>query len=154
MPAAQRSRAPFGLALTALQLVMAHSSFTFDPEFGKGVVLQRAPLGSSINGTVDSFASSVDVKLVDSDTGAEVTTISATLGVILPNFELAESTMRRMTWHAHLPLMPAGGHFKLSASCTGCFGHPAPITLEDVTFGDVWICAGRVSIISIQSITI
>jgi hypothetical protein len=41
--------------------------------------------------------------------------------------------------------MPAGGNFTITAACSGCAGTPAPLVLNDVTFGDVWYCSGQAS---------
>jgi hypothetical protein len=47
------------------------------------------------------------------------------------------------SWKAALKPSPAGGSVTISVACTGGCGAAAPIVLERVTFGQVWICSGQ-----------
>ena len=45
-------------------------------------------------------------------------------------------------WKAMLQAHPSGGNYSVEATCTGCANSTAAV-LQDVTFGDVWICSGQ-----------
>jgi sialate O-acetylesterase len=47
------------------------------------------------------------------------------------------------TWKALLQPTPAGGNYTITATCTGCGGGAKPAQIENVAFGDVWICSGQ-----------
>ena len=40
-------------------------------------------------------------------------------------------------WQVDLPAMPAGGSFQITVT-----GSSKTLTLNNVTFGDIWLCAG------------
>ncbi|CAB9528805.1 Sialate O-acetylesterase [Seminavis robusta] len=55
---------------------------------------------------------------------------------------------RLPTWKVWLPPQPAGGNFTIVATCTtqetvNGTSMPEPISLVNVTFGDVWYCSGQ-----------
>ena len=75
----------------------------------------------------------VKVTLVDEDGGANSATVAA---VIRPD----------NTWKVLLPPRPTFGNYSLTATCTtGCSGPNATATkaLVNLTFGDVYVCAGQ-----------
>ena len=53
-----------------------------------------------------------------------------------------DATVEQNKWSALLRPEPAGGDFTITAVCSDC-SNPAPATLRNVTFGDVWYCAGQ-----------
>ena len=105
--------------------------------FSDNAVLQREPAQSAITGSVPAGwgtpPMAVTVSLVDeegSGRGANVST------EIRPD----------RTWKVLLPPRPAFGNFSLTARCThGCAGANASHTasLLNLTFGDVYVCAGQ-----------
>ena len=42
-----------------------------------------------------------------------------------------------------LPKQPAGGSYNLSVSCTSGCTHQGATSIEEVTFGDVFMCTGQ-----------
>ena len=46
-------------------------------------------------------------------------------------------------WKALLKPTAAGGSYTVSAACTSGCEHGGAAVLKDVTFGEVWYCAGQ-----------
>ena len=103
--------------------------------FGSNAVLQRAPAHAAITGSVPAGygkAMIVTVTIVQEDGDFHHKTSAA---IRLDN-----------TWKVLLPPRPTFGNYSLNATCTsGCEGENATITasLRNLTFGDVYVCAGQ-----------
>jgi sialate O-acetylesterase len=101
-------------------------------------VLQRAPAKSAVTGSVpEGYGEgpmTVTVTLVDAeDAGGFNQSIDT---VVRPD----------NTWKAFLPPRPTFGNYSLTAVCTkGCAGDNATAvaSLVNLTFGDVYVCAGQ-----------
>ena len=114
---------------------------------------------------MDYAATGVSVTVTDASTGRIVATVAAALNAtqqpfgpdwgarpcpkaVCPPYDMDSFTPWSTpipSWKAFLPPMPAGGNFTITAACSGCAGTPAPLILNDVTFGDVWYCSGQAS---------
>ena len=99
-------------------------------------VLQRAPAAAAVTGSVPpgygDAPMTIEVVLRDENGPFEATASS----LIRPD----------LTWKVLLPPRPAFGNYSLSARCAaGCQGDnaTAAVTLLNLTFGDVFICAGQ-----------
>jgi hypothetical protein len=100
-------------------------------------VLQREPAKAAITGSVPpgwgAARMTVTVTLVDEDGGAKGASVAAD---VRPD----------NTWKVLLPPRPAFGNYSLTATCTtGCSGPNATASkaLVNLTFGDVYVCAGQ-----------
>lgn len=155
------------LASSAVAAPAAPSlNFTFDAGFGSWMVLQRAPSQAAVYGYLPlgtTGAVVVNVTLTPS-AGGTPTTFTASLNVTqqpygdgwgarpcskasCPPYDMEGFTPWAEplpSWKVLLPPMAAGGDFELTATCAGCAGAPGPISLTNVTFGDVWLCSGQV----------
>ena len=92
-------------------------------------VLQRAPAKANVYGV-----------LGDGGTAASVTVTSATGGFAA--YTVAASTDAGGGWTAALRPAASGGDVSITATCTGCRNATA-VTINHVTFGDVFYCAGQ-----------
>lgn len=127
------------------------------------MVLQQAPSSSAIYGYAPSNATSIIVTVQDSETGQTTATIAAVFNVTqqpygpdwgvrpcssadCPPYNMEPFTpfgVPLPSWKALLPPMPAGGNYLITASCTGCAASVLQLSLNNVTFGDVWFCSGQ-----------
>ncbi len=108
----------------ACACVLASSAFgapRFAHIFTSGAVLQR-DLPAPVWGWTDPNAS---ISLALSKDGADIATLTAT----------ADETGR---WMVRLPAQKAGGTYTLKLS-----GGDDTVTLDDILFGDVWLCSGQ-----------
>ena len=102
------------------------ANLCFSSGFGSGGVLQRAPARAALYGSAPaSCVAGVSLRLFSVDGGYSKVFSSP----------LASDG----TWKLLLDAMPTGGNFSAAASCAG---QPTR-TLTDLTFGDVWLCAGQ-----------
>lgn len=104
-------------------------------------VLQRAPAQAAITGSVPKSYGSQPMTI-------ELVLEAASSMVERSSYRHAVSTAVRAdgTWKALLPAQQAGGNFSLTAHCSaGCAGDRTIInvTLVNLTFGDVYVCAGQ-----------
>ena len=105
---------------------------------GSNAVLQQAPAKSAVTGSVPvgygKAPMTVTVTLVDdADPGGFNHSVDAT---VRPD----------RTWKVLLPPRPAFGNYSIGAMCTqGCSGENATfeVGLKNITFGDVYVCAGQ-----------
>jgi len=113
----------------------AGSNFNFSGAFGDNVVLQQAPAIASVYGNTGAL-----------DDGAEVLiTVAPSAGGGAPYS--VPAAVQGGRWRALLrptaPFNASGVTYSITASCaTGCAGG-APVTLNQVVFGQVYFCAGR-----------
>lgn len=106
---------------------------SFNNSFGDSMVLQRDATACFF-GMLGTGGTAVDVALTATHSNAVVATGSG--GV--------EAVGDGRGWKACLDkTMPAGGSFTVTATCTGCT-NSTPAVINEVTFGDVWYCAGQV----------
>ncbi len=103
---------------------------------GSNAVLQRAPASAAITGSVPAGF------------GMAPMTVSVTLKDEMGPFEkVAAATVRQDgTWKVLLPPRPTFGNYSLVAQCSaGCRGPNATeiVRLVNLTFGDVFVCAGQ-----------
>ena len=110
----------------------------FSSVFSSSAVLQAKPAQAAVYGYLGLNATA----------GAKVTvTVTATDcsaaggGCAAPYSLSAEVDAASGTWKSLLPAHAAGGAYTVSARCDG--GCTGVATIVDVTFGDVWYCAGQ-----------
>jgi hypothetical protein len=107
-------------------------SLNFSNVFSDHAVLQMAPAKSAVYGYVGTGASGsskVTVTVADAADASATYTVEATVDEA------------KGTWKAFLKPAKSGGSYGITAACTsGCTGSAA---LGDVTFGNVWYCAGQ-----------
>ena len=61
--------------------------------------------------------------------------------------KLVPGSAGNLTWKGVLkPHSEQGGNVTVTARCTGCMGNNTVAVITNVTFGDVWFCAGRVRV--------
>jgi hypothetical protein len=132
------------MALASL-LTLAHGPppppepVSFNSTFSSYAVLQRAPAKSAVYGvcgtpadgsTFSDQAISVDIAGTTGDGSLHSYAVPATVG--------ADGS-----WMAYLAVEATGGDFTVTATCTKGCANTTVATLEHVTFGDVWYCAGQ-----------
>ena len=108
-------------------------SLNFSNVFGDHAVLQMAPAKTAVYGYIgtNATADATVAVTVASTAGAEA--VSYTVNALI---NAADGT-----WKAYLKPGAAGGAYTITAACThGCTGSAS---IGDVTFGDVWYCAGQ-----------
>ena len=125
---------------------------SFSGVFRDHAVLQRAPQAAALYGVVKDNAG----KSLRSDTLAVQVVMTHTAGHAPPvttdavHVEVINSTYAR--WKAVLPPQLGGvDSFSFEATCTGCESAgerlPSPYsTLDDVVFGDVYVCSGKYNV--------
>ena len=133
----------------------------FDAAFGDKMVLQRAPAAAAIYGYLDA-PGATGVKVTVSSGGVPLYTVDATFNstlqpfgdgwgqrpcpkAVCPPYDMATFTPFSTplpTWKALLQPTVAGGNYTITAVCTGC-NSTSPLELNDVIFGDIWVCAGQ-----------
>lgn len=131
----------------------------YDAGFGSRMVLQRAPAAAAIYGYLDT-AGATGVKVTVSSNGVPLYSVDAVLNATnqpfgdgwgarpcpkasCPPYDMATFTPFTTplpSWKALLQPTPAGGNYTITAECTGCSA-TASLSLTDVTFGDIWVCA-------------
>ena len=113
-------------------LSCSSTGLCFASGLSSGAVLQRAPERAALFGSLlGSAGALVTVRLASTD-GAYVRLFNA-------------SAAADLTWKVLLEPLPAGGNYSATASClSGCSaGSTVHATLTDLTFGDVFFCAGQ-----------
>ena len=111
------------------------SKVSFSSVFSDSMVLQRAPQQASVYGTATPGAS-ITVTLASS---AGFTFTSPPTTVVTSS----DSSIHG-SWKVLLPARPAGMGYNLTAVCAGCTNSTsAPAYLEDVVYGDVYVCSGQ-----------
>lgn len=124
-----------GLPVAARQshLHRGWGSLNISNVFGDHAALQVAPAKTSVYGYIGTNATA--------DTTAAVT-IASTAGAEAVSYTVnALINAADGTWKAYLKPGAAGGVYTITAGCThGCTG---TASIADVTFGDVWYCAGQ-----------
>eukprot|EP01059_Diplonema_ambulator_P035412 TRINITY_DN8316_c0_g1_i1.p1 TRINITY_DN8316_c0_g1~~TRINITY_DN8316_c0_g1_i1.p1 ORF type:complete len:603 (+),score=66.30 TRINITY_DN8316_c0_g1_i1:57-1865(+) len=115
-------------SLVLLSLVgYAVGLISFSDHVQDHMVLQQQPAKAAVYGTLDTAGTpSVSVEV----SGTETYTVA---GKVVGS-----------QWVAYLKPSNAGGNYTITVTCTGC-GSTGPNTasIQDVTFGDVWYCAGQ-----------
>jgi hypothetical protein len=137
--------------------------FAFDAGFGSNMVLQRGPGSSAVYGFLPPGATGAVVTLTNTGTGTVVANLTASLNAtaqafgpgfgarpcpkaVCPPYDMNTFTPFNhtiSTWKALLPPQPAGGDFSVSVACIGCAAGTQPLSIVNVTFGDVWFCSGQ-----------
>ena len=120
----------FYIFLLALYLVLVDGTFRFANYYQDHMVLQRAPQSAVVWGYADTFNTPVTLELNDR--------IYRTKTSHSPINSLGESI-----WSVKLDAQTEEGPFQIHVSHPLPNGTLANITLDDVLFGDVWICSGQ-----------
>ena len=102
--------------------------------FTDNMVLQRAPSSAALYGLAPP-AEMVHVSM-ELNSGAPM----ATPGLHLTRTALSS---RQGHWLVRLPPAEAGGNYTVTVTCPTCQNAPAPATMTNITYGDVWICSGQ-----------
>jgi hypothetical protein len=119
------------------------SGLFFSGVFGHGMVLQRGPEKASVFGKINGTTSPANTKVSVTVTPEDGS-----------SYSVKATVNADMTWKALLEPEAAGGSYEITAECTTCStdnqGSNSQ-TLHNVTFGDIWVCAGsRFSVAYIQ----
>jgi len=105
----------------------------FSGVFSNHGVLQRSPASASVFGTAVAG-------------GSVTVTLSGPNGFNFTSAPVIVTTSNDAslngTWKVLLPPRPAGFGYSLTATCNGCSNDTAA-TLNDVGFGDVYLCSGQ-----------
>eukprot|EP01060_Flectonema_neradi_P011037 TRINITY_DN180_c0_g1_i1.p1 TRINITY_DN180_c0_g1~~TRINITY_DN180_c0_g1_i1.p1 ORF type:complete len:608 (+),score=158.57 TRINITY_DN180_c0_g1_i1:43-1866(+) len=119
------------LGMLMAMATQAAGLITFSPHVNDHMVLQQAPEKSGVFGTLNV-------------TGDATPTVTATITPASGSPYQVNGRVTGNNWIAYLKPTQAGGDYKISVTCTGCSSDaPNTIEIEDVTFGDVWYCAGQ-----------
>ncbi|XP_072014238.1 sialate O-acetylesterase-like [Amphiura filiformis] len=96
--------------------------------YGDHMVLQREPHGAVLWGYTDpGFSVNVTFKGVNHASKGMPGAFGPNVGV----------------WKVVLPPQPAGGPFTINITCFDGHGNRSSVQLQDILFGDVWICSGQ-----------
>ena len=100
-------------------------------------VLQRgAETQAGVYGTVVGAQAGTAVSITVNEEGVGAYSLRA---------EIISRNGTELSWHALLkPHAASGGNVTISASCASCANDTAA-TIRDLTYGDVWFCAGKTS---------
>ena len=108
-------------------------SLNFSNVFGDHAALQMAPAKTIVYGYIGTNATADTTVAVTIASTAGAEAVSYTVNALI---NAADGT-----WKAYLKPGAAGGVYAITAGCThGCTG---TASIADVTFGDVWYCAGQ-----------
>jgi sialate O-acetylesterase len=113
-----------------LVAILVDGTFRFANYYQNHMVLQRAPQRAIVWGYADTFSTPIILRLSDRVYRTETSPPSAN--------SLGESI-----WSVTLDAQTAEGPFQIHVSHSLPNGTLANITLDDVLFGDVWICSGQ-----------
>ena len=103
----------------------------FSGVFTDNAVLQREPYHASLYGIADTPNTPITLSMVDEDT-KKITKYNA-------------NSMKNGDWKITLPLTyQNGGNYTFTVSCAGCKAPNMTTTITNVTFGDIYFCAGQV----------
>jgi hypothetical protein len=113
----------------------------FSGVFSNSAVLQRAPAKAAVYGVAGLIFPNKTV----SGAGDATVTVDVKESTGLASYSVTATTAADGSWKAMLHPSPAGGDYTLTATCTsGCNGNITAHTIVNVTYGDVWFCAGWV----------
>ena len=90
------------------------------------MVLQQAPAKACVYGMLGAGGTAATVKMSSMSDDVEI------------GQEIAAEVTSGGHWKACLDPQKAGGDYAITATCTGCTGAKATVSIEHVTFGDVW----------------
>lgn len=111
----------------------------FSGVFSDSAVLQRQPAQAAVYGVAGVLFPNQTVGGAD---GATVT-VDVKESTGLASYSVTATVAADGSWKAMLHASPAGGDYTLTATCSsGCTGNLTAHTIRNVTFGDVWFCAG------------
>eukprot|EP01060_Flectonema_neradi_P030374 TRINITY_DN4390_c0_g1_i3.p1 TRINITY_DN4390_c0_g1~~TRINITY_DN4390_c0_g1_i3.p1 ORF type:complete len:608 (+),score=103.46 TRINITY_DN4390_c0_g1_i3:60-1883(+) len=115
--------------LLAAMVASAAGTITFTDHIQDHMVLQRAPQKASVYGTLTPSSTDGDVTVTAKVSGSSSYSVT---GIVDGN-----------SWIAYLQPTDAGGNYSITVDCNGCSVGNNTISVSDVTFGDVWYCAGQ-----------
>lgn len=106
----------------------ASAGICFSKSLGSYMVLQQAPAKACVYGMLGAGGTAATVKIssVSDDSDASLAQ------------EVAAEVTAGGHWKACLAPQKAGGDYTVTATCTGCSDTKAAVSVEHVTFGDVW----------------
>ena len=121
--------------------------FGFSPVFGDWMVLQQAPAAAAVYGPLPTDATGVTVTVSDGKSSYDVVAKVGKDATHQPYGYVDPKTGAQLpvvanTWKAILHPTAAGGDVIITAKCTGCT-NGTNMSLNHVTFGDVWYCTGQ-----------
>lgn len=116
----------------------------FSGVFTDHAVLQRAPATSAVYGYVSGGVSS-DTQVVVTVTEYAQSNPAKVLTSYNITAEITDTTYipANISWKAFLTAHEAGGNVSISASCKNCGNTSSVAEIDDITFGDVFICSGQ-----------
>jgi hypothetical protein len=132
-----------------------------DAGFGDNMVLQRAPAAAAVYGYLDTPAATVKVTVWSG--GSPLYSVDATYNTTLqpfgdgwgarpcPKADCPPYDMATFTPFSNpippgkvlLQPTPAGGNYTITAVCTGCLSNVTTLSISNVVFGDLYVCAGQ-----------
>jgi sialate O-acetylesterase len=112
----------------------ASAGICFSRSLGSSMVLQQAPAKACVYGMLGAGGTGATVKISSN--------ISSTIAFAVDAEVRDGGLAGGGHWKACLAPQKSGGDFTITATCTGC-PSTAIATIEHVTFGDVWYCAGQ-----------
>jgi sialate O-acetylesterase len=127
--------------LTTLMASAASVNFNFASSFGSHMVLQQAPAQATVWGFAPHSSTSAGAITVQLSGSGYNAVVQATL---------APFNATADTWTAVLPAMPAkrtssgvAEQFTLTATLGSGLSAASAVTLDDILFGEVWVCSGQ-----------
>ena len=122
-------------ASAAAQTTLLQPGTYFSGTITDRTVLQRGDqTRAGVYGTVVGAHEDTAVTVTVSDKGVGDYTVRA---------DVVSHNGTQLSWHALLQPHPAsGGNVSVSAACANCVNDTAT-TIIDLTYGDVWFCAGK-----------
>eukprot|EP00756_Hemistasia_phaeocysticola_P044856 Hpha_TRINITY_DN18640_c0_g1::TRINITY_DN18640_c0_g1_i1::g.115738::m.115738/K05970/SIAE; sialate O-acetylesterase len=115
-----------GVVLAAL-VPQVSGLIEFGPHVQDHMVLQRAPSSAAVYGTYN---------------GSGTPTITARVSGSA-SYTVEGKVWAGNEWSVKLKAAQAGGRYTITVDCDGCTPGNNTVSIEDVTFGDVWYCGGQ-----------
>eukprot|EP01083_Nonionella_stella_P200077 733099_1 len=109
------------------------SGVAFSGIFTNKTVLQREPHLAALYGTCDTLNTSIILSIRNTITQHMHT-----------EYHTTTSNPSNGDWKVILPhTYPNGGNYSITVQCSNCQGNPRTATIYNITFGDVFFCAGQ-----------
>ena len=111
-------------------IVLAHGAFRFANYYQDHMVLQRAPQRATVWGYIDTANTSITL------------TMAGKVYETRSSLSYSDATNQSI-WTLTLEPQPEEGPYEIQVTGKLPNGTAVTISLEDVLFGDVWVCSGQ-----------